>query len=66
MTRAGRKPIRQGKTRLERAAARRGINLRGLGITPRTEARYNSAVAQVLPILEAVGSLEELDVACEE
>lgn len=63
---AGRQPIRQAKTRHERAAARRGINLRGLGITPRTEQRYNSAVAQLLPILEAVDSIEDIDVACEE
>lgn len=66
MTRVGRTPIRRGTTTKQRAAARAGINLKGLGITVRTEQRYNSAVAQVLPVLETVSSLEELDVACEE
>ena len=66
MPRAVRKPIRKGKTLAERQAARRGINLRGLGISPKTEARYNSALATLLPTVENATSIEELDPLCEE
>lgn len=58
----GRRPIHRGKTQAERAAARRGVCLRGLGITAQTEKRYNAAAAQLLPTLEAVSSLDDLDV----
>lgn len=63
---AGRRPITRGKTQAERVAARRGICLKGLGISPQTEKRYNSAAAQLLPTLEAINDLDELDIACEE
>lgn len=66
MRAAGRRPIRPGKTRAERVEARRGVNLRGLGISERTERRYSSAVSQLLPVLEQVDSLDQLDAACEE
>eukprot|EP00435_Cladocopium_sp_Y103_P061038 s161_g22.t1 len=60
------KPIHKGKSLAERRAARKGINLRGLGISPKTEARYNSALGTLLPTLDAAKSLSELDPLCEE
>ena len=66
MPRAERKPIRKGKTLAERQAARRGISLRGLGISVKTEARYNSALATLMPILETASDIQSLDPLCEE
>ena len=63
---AVRKPIRKGKSLAERKAARRGISLRGLGISPKTEARYDSALGTLLPHLELAKTLEEFDPLCEE
>lgn len=63
---AARHPIKRGKTLAERQAARKGVSLRALGISTKTEARYDSALGHLLPILEGVRSLHELDPLCEE
>lgn len=61
-----RRRIHRGRTLAERQAARSGVSLRGVGVSQRTENRYLAAVAQVLPILEAAASMDELDPLCEE
>lgn len=61
-----RRPIKRGKSLAERQAARQGISLRGAGISERTERRYNSAMASLLPSLELAHTMEELDPLCEE
>ena len=66
MPQAGRPPIKKGKSLAERCAARRGVSLRAVGISVKTERRYTSAVATLLPTLEAAESLDELDPLCEE
>ena len=66
MPQAGRPPIKKGKSLAERRAARRGVSLRAVGISVKTERRYTSAVATLLPTLEAAESLDELDPLCEE
>ena len=66
MPRAVRPPIRKGKSLAERLAARQGISLRGIGISIKTEQRYNSALATLLPALEEAQCLEDLDPLCEE
>ena len=66
MPQAGRKPIRQGKTLAERKAARKGISLRGLGTSPKTEARYGFALRVLLLHIECSKSVEEVDLRCEE
>ena len=55
MAQAARKPIRKSKT-----------VARDLGISPKTEARYNSALATLLPTLEKAGDVTTLDPLCEE
>ena len=57
----GRRIIRKMKTTEERKKVRRGISLRGLGISQRTEQRYMSAVSRVLPMVEAAARTEEVD-----
>ena len=54
------------RTLAARRAARSGVSLRGLGVSEKTEARYLSAVAQLLPVLEQAKSMDELDPLCEE
>lgn len=66
MAPAARKPIHKGKSLAQRKAARKGISLRGLGISPATEARYNSALGVLMPTLETANAIEELDPLCEE
>ena len=58
--------VRKGKTQQERRRARQGISLRSLGISSKTEHRYLTAVAKVLPILEPCTSLDLLDPLCED
>ena len=55
MAQAARKPIRKSKT-----------VARDLGISPKTEARYNSALVTLLPTLEKAGDVTTLDPLCEE
>ena len=66
MPQAGRKPIRRGKSLAERSAARRGVSLRGLGISLKTEVRYRAAMSLLIPVLEQAQRQEELDPLCEE
>eukprot|EP00435_Cladocopium_sp_Y103_P016708 s1499_g4.t1 len=66
MPRAVRRPIRKGKSLADRLAARHGISLRGVGIKPKTEQRYNSAVSLLLPILEEASTMDDLDPLCED
>ena len=41
-----------GRTRAERRKSRAGIRLKSLSVTPKTRARYESAVGLILPFLE--------------
>ena len=50
-----------GKTRKDRQQRRAGIRLRDYTITDKTRRRYESAVAHILPHLEAQESLHDLD-----
>ena len=50
-----------GRSQRERQRRRAGVRLRDFSITPKTKARYESAVAQLLPYLEAQKSLSDLD-----
>lgn len=50
-----------GRTRRQRLRNRAGIRLRDFSITAKTRARYASAVARLLPLLEAQPSLVDLD-----
>ena len=61
-----RRRIRKGRASQERRTARLGVSLRGAGISGKTEARYNSALALVLPFIEQAQHLEDLDLICEE
>ena len=61
MKRAAKPMIYKMRTAEERQKARRGISLRGLGISQRTEQRYLSAVSRILPLLEEAESKEVLD-----
>ena len=61
-----RRRIQKGRTQAERKAVRKGVSLRGAGISPLTEARYTSAMALALPFLEAASTLEDLDPICED
>ena len=58
------KPIKRGKSLAERQAARRGISLRGVGISAKTEHRYSSAMSSLFPSLELASTMEELDPLC--
>ena len=58
--------IRKGRTVAERQAVRKGVSLRGAGISCQTEQRYNSALALVLPFLEQASGLDQLDQITEE
>ena len=58
--------IRKGRTSAERRTVRKGVSLRGAGISSQTEQRYNSALALVLPFLETAGGLDQLDHITEE
>lgn len=66
MPQVGRRPIKRRKTEAERKAARRGVSLRGLGISPKTESRYNSALGLLLPTLEGAEEMKIFDPLCEE
>ena len=58
--------IRKGRTQRERRLARRGIRLRSIGISQKTESRYLSAVARILPTLETCHDAQALDGLCED
>ncbi len=64
--RVGHRAILSGRTRAERIAARRGVNLRDSGITERTKQRYLSALQVLLPLVAGILNLLELDPICEE
>eukprot|EP00438_Fugacium_kawagutii_P005000 Skav230039 [mRNA] locus=scaffold465:66745:71032:+ [translate_table: standard] len=55
-----------GHTRRERRAARAGINLYDSSITFRTRQRYHTGVRALLPFLEHLQTLEEVEAAAEE
>ena len=63
---ASRRRIHRGRTAIDRQRARRGISLRGMAISEKTERRYLSALALVLPVIEACTRLHDLDAICEE
>lgn len=50
-----------GRSRQQRCRNRAGIRLRDFSITAKTRARYTSAVARLLPFLEAQPALDDLD-----
>lgn len=55
-----------GRTRRQRIRNRAGIRLRDYSIAAKTRARYTSAVARLLPYLEAQPSLNDFDgIVCE-
>lgn len=64
--RAGHRAIFGGRTTAERAAARKGVNLRDSGITSRTKSRYLTALQVLLPLVTSISSLLDLDPICEE
>ena len=49
-----------------REEARRSISLRSAGIGPKTEQRYSSAMARLVPLLERANSMDDLDSITEE
>ena len=57
--------INRMQTKEGRKEARRGISLRALGISAKTEPRYLSAVGRILPRLETSRDKEELDTITE-
>lgn len=50
-----------GRSRRQRLRNRAGIRLRDFSITAKTRARYEAAVARLLPFMEAQPSLDDLD-----
>lgn len=50
-----------GRTNAERKRKRAGIRLRDYSVAPKTKARYETAVARILPFLEAQSTLEDID-----
>ena len=58
--------ILAGRNASERAKARAGVCLRDSGITERTRNRYLSALCILLPIIETVSRIQDLDIICEE
>ena len=50
-----------GRSQRERRQRRAGVRLRDFSITPKTKARYESAVATLLPFLEEQENLRDLD-----
>ena len=50
-----------GKSRADRRAKRAGIRLKDFTISSKTKARYEAAVARILPYLEQQSSLVEMD-----
>ena len=61
-----RRRIPRRNTLAARIAAREGISLRGVGISEKTESRYRSAMALVIPFLEQAEDMQDLDPICEE
>ena len=57
--------ILAGRNATERAKARAGVCLRDR-ITERTRNRYLSALCLLLPIIETVSRIQDLDIICEE
>ena len=53
--------IRRLRTAAERKKARRGISLRELGISLKTENRYMSAVSKILPLVETLDHKDQID-----
>ncbi len=58
--------ILAGRNAAERARARAGICLKDSGITEKTKSRYHTALSYLLPIIEGISSLSDLDLICEE
>ena len=58
--------ILAGRNAAERANARAGICLRDSGITAKTKSRYLAALTILLPIIELITQIQDLDVVCEE
>lgn len=56
----------QKRTRAERKAARKGLNLRDAGITAKTRIAYVVALRLLLPFIEQISNESELDMACAE
>lgn len=63
---AGHRSILAGRSAAERAEARAGICLRDSGITERTRTRYLSALQLLMPIIETITRIQDLDIVCEE
>ena len=63
---AGHRSILAGRNASERAKSRAGICLRESGITERTKLRYLAALSVLVPIIENITQLHELDLVCEE
>ena len=66
MRQAVHRSILAGRNAAERARARAGICLKDSGITEKTKSRYHLALSYLLPIIESISSLHDLDVTCEE
>eukprot|EP00435_Cladocopium_sp_Y103_P019621 s4562_g4.t1 len=49
------------RNRVERRKARKGIILRDVGISKKTQERYYNAVAKLLPVIESCQSMEAMD-----
>ena len=60
------RPVIRLGTDAQRKAARQGISLRSAGLAEKTQERYLSALAKILPALESSQREEELDEICEE
>ena len=63
---AGHRTVLGGRTRADRIHARKNISLRDSGITERTRQRYVCALLPLLPIIETIVSIHDLDQVCEE
>eukprot|EP00435_Cladocopium_sp_Y103_P021812 s1144_g5.t1 len=49
------------RNRVERRKARKGIILRDVGISKKTQERYYNAVAKLMPVIESCTSMEAMD-----
>ena len=55
-----------GRSTAERISARAGICLKDSGLTLKTKLRYQAALRNLLPVIDSVASIDDLDPTCED
>ena len=55
-----------GRSTAERISARAGICLKDCGLTLKTKLRYQAALRNLLPVIDSVASIDDLDPTCED